>query len=143
MGLGPMSAAERAAAREAAERVRVAQAAARRVELEAQKQREKDAVAAHRRGHAVSSEGVDDATAAAMLAMQVAAAANRGEEALARELRQQRERQRGAADRRGEVRLLGEAGEAGGAAPSKARAARGVAATPLAAPARAAAAAQA
>ena len=53
------------------------------------------------------------------------------------ELRQQRERQRGAADRRGEVRLLG---EAGGAAPSKARAARGVAATPLAAPARAAAA---
>ena len=56
------------------------------------------------------------------------------------ELRQQRERQRGAADRRGEVRLLGEAGEAGGAAPPKARAARGVAATPLAAPARAAAA---
>ena len=35
------------------------------------------------------------------------------------ELRQQRERQRGAADRRGEVRLRGEAGEAGGAAPPR------------------------
>ena len=35
------------------------------------------------------------------------------------ELRQQRERQRGAADRRGEARLRGEAGEAGGAAPPR------------------------